>query len=118
VHRRALVEAVTGGHPRFFLGTDSAPHPRGMKEADCGCAGVYTAPAAIELYAEVFAAHDALDRLEAFAAHNGPDFYGLPRNADTITLERRDWNLPETCAGDAGGVVPFRAGGTVPWRVA
>jgi len=118
VHRRALVEAVTSGHPRFFLGTDSAPHPRGVKEADCGCAGVYSAPAAIELYAEVFAAEGALDRLEAFAAWNGPDFYGLPRNEDTVTLQREPWTMPEVCAPDAGGVVPLRAGNSVTWRIA
>ncbi len=117
-HRRALVEAVTSGHPRFFLGTDSAPHPRGAKEADCGCAGVYSAPAAIELYAEVFAAEGALDRLEAFAAFHGPDFHGLARNRDTITLERRAWTMPDSFAPEAGGIVPLRAGRPIPWRMA
>lgn len=117
-HRRALVDAVTSGHPRFFLGTDSAPHPRGAKEADCGCAGVYSAPAAIELYAEVFAAEGALDRLEAFAAFHGPDFHGLARNTDTITLERREWTMPDALAPEAGGIVPLRAGQPIPWRLA
>ena len=93
-HRRALVEAVTSGNARFFLGTDSAPHARRTKEAACGCAGCYTAHAGIELYAEVFDAAGALDRLEAFASLNGPAFYGLPPNTDTITLQRESWEVP------------------------
>jgi dihydroorotase len=116
-HRRALVEAATSGDPKFFLGTDSAPHPRGAKESDCGCAGIYSAPAALELYAEVFDAAGALDRLEAFASVHGPDFYGLPRNEGYITIARRAWTVPERL--DAGGdeIVPLRAGGRVGWAL-
>ena len=116
-HRRALVEAVTSGHPRFFLGTDSAPHPRSAKEADCGCAGIYSAPAAIELYAEVFDAEGALDRLEPFAAFNGADFHGLARNTGRLVLERNDWTLPQEIPTGGDGIVPFRAGQPVSWRV-
>src|SRR3978361_1209068 len=94
-HRKARVAAAISGSRKFFLGTDSAPHPARGKEAACGCAGCYTAPIALELYAQVFAKHDALDRLEAFASFNGPDFYGLPRNTDRITLEREDWAVPD-----------------------
>ena len=117
-HRRALVAAATGGDPKFFLGTDSAPHARRAKESACGCAGIYTAHAAIELYAEVFDQAGALDRLEAFASFHGPDFYRLPRNADTLTLEKRDWLVPETVRfGDEAGI-PFRAGATMAWQLA
>ncbi len=114
-HRQALVAAATSGAPEFFLGTDSAPHPRGQKESACGCAGIYSAPAAIELYAEVFAAANALDRLEAFASRNGPRFYGLPENTDHIRLVRRPWTMPESLnlAGDR--LVPLRAGESVAW---
>jgi len=117
-HRQALVEAATSGDPHFFLGTDSAPHPRHAKESDCGCAGIYSAHAAIELYAEVFDAAHALDKLEAFASFHGPDFYGLPRNRDTITLVREPWRASETV--DFGGQpgVPLRAGETVSWQIA
>ncbi len=117
-HRQALVEAATSGNPRFFLGTDSAPHARGTKEAACGCAGCYTADIGIELYAEVFDAAGVLDRLEAFASLNGPAFYGLAPNADTITLRRETWTVPESydyLAGDP--LVPLRAGETVAWKV-
>jgi dihydroorotase len=114
-HRRALVAAATGGNPRFFLGTDSAPHPRGAKESGCGCAGIFSAHAALELYAEVFEAEGALDRLEAFASHNGADFYGLPRNQGTITLHRRGWEVPEELAFGDETLVPLRAGETVGW---
>jgi len=116
-HRQALVGAVTSGNARFFLGTDSAPHPRGAKESDCGCAGIYTARNALELYAEVFDEAGALDRLEAFAAFHGPDFYGMPRNSGTIELERTEAEIPETV--DFGGQVgvPFRAGGRTRWRL-
>ena len=93
-HRLALVDAATGGNPKYFLGTDSAPHARHAKESACGCAGCYSAPLAIELYAEAFDAAGALDRLEAFASFHGADFYGLPRNAGTITLEREAWTVP------------------------
>ncbi|MBS0511371.1 MAG: dihydroorotase [Proteobacteria bacterium] len=117
-HRRALVEAVTSGNARFFLGTDSAPHARSTKEAACGCAGCYTAHAGIELYAEVFDAAGALDRLEAFASLNGPAFYGLPPNADTITLQRESWEVPSSYGylGD-DPLVPLRAGESVAWKL-
>ncbi len=114
IHRRALVEAATGGNPKFFLGTDSAPHAKEAKESACGCAGIYTAHAALELYAEVFDAAGALDRLEAFASFFGPDFYGLPRNRDTITLVRE--NTPVS-ADHPAGVVPLRAGENLAWRL-
>jgi len=117
-HRWALLAAATGGSPKFFLGTDSAPHARHAKEAACGCAGIYTAHAAIELYAEAFEAMGALPRLEAFASFHGPDFYGLPRNTDTVTLRREAWQVPaETAFGD-GALVPLRAGEAVAWRLA
>jgi dihydroorotase len=118
VHRAALVQAALSGDPKFFLGTDSAPHARPTKECACGCAGVYTAHAAIELYAEVFAAHDALDRLEAFASSNGAAFYGLPRNNDKITLTRTPWRVPSEVRFGDESLVPFRADAEVAWRVA
>ena len=116
-HRRALVAAATSGNPKYFLGTDSAPHARPTKETACGCAGCYTAPVALPLYAEAFEAAGALDRLEAFASHFGADFYGLPRNADKVTLTRRPWTVPAECPFDADPVVPLRAGETLAWRV-
>ena len=116
-HRRALVEAATGGHRRFFLGTDSAPHPQGKKESACGCAGVYSAHAALELYAEVFEEAGALDRLEGFASHHGADFYGLPRNTGTLTLRREPWPVPESYPLGTERVIPLRAGETVAWRI-
>lgn len=117
-HRQALLAAATSGSPKFFLGTDSAPHAQGDKESACGCAGAYTAPAAIELYAEAFEAAGALDRLEGFASHFGPDFYGLPRNAESVTLVREPWQLPESLAyvGDSR-IVPLRAGETLAWKL-
>lgn len=115
-HRQALVEAAISGEPRFFLGTDSAPHAREDKESACGCAGMYTAPSAIELYAEAFDAAGALDRLEDFAGRFGPAFYGLPVNGDTITLEQTDWELPTSYPFGDTSVVPLRAGATVHWR--
>jgi len=118
IHREALVEAALSGSPKFFLGTDSAPHARHTKETDCGCAGVYVGHAGIELYAEVFAAHSALDRLEAFASFHGADFYGLPRNEGTITLVRRDWAVPSEVGFGDEALVPFRAGGSVAWALA
>ena len=118
VHRQALVAAATGGNPKFFLGTDSAPHAKGAKESACGCAGIYTAHGAIEFYAEVFEQAGALDRLEAFAAHYGAAFYGLPRNADTITLIREGWEAPAELALGSDRLVPLRAGERLPWRVA
>ncbi|MGM0564409.1 MAG: dihydroorotase [Pseudomonadota bacterium] len=117
-HRAALLEAVTSGHPRFFLGTDSAPHPKGKKESDCGCAGIFSAFAGIELYAEIFDQAGALDRLEAFASLNGPRFYGLPVNSDQITLERQPWRVPEHYDfGEDEQLVPLRAGGEIAWRL-
>ncbi len=117
-HRVALVEAATSGDPHFFLGTDSAPHARTAKETACGCAGIYTAHAAIELYAEAFDAVGKLDKLEAFASFHGPDFYGLPRNRGTIALERKPWTVPETQPFGDGDCVPFRAGQQVAWSLA
>ena len=114
-HRAALIEAATGGNPKFFLGTDSAPHPRGAKECACGCAGIYTAHAALELYAEAFDGAGALDRLEAFASFHGPDFYGLPRNTGTVTLVKETTAL---AADHPSGVVPLRAGESLAWRLA
>lgn len=116
-HRQALIAAATSGNPKFFLGTDSAPHPRHDKESSCGCAGIYTSHAAIELYTEVFDQENALDQLEAFASFHGPDFYKLPRNPDTITLERQDWRVPETLECGATTLVPLRAGKTVGWQI-
>jgi dihydroorotase len=116
-HRTAVLGAATSGNPKFFLGTDSAPHARGAKEADCGCAGIYTAHAAIELYAEAFAAAGALDRLEGFASHFGARFYGLPVNRDTLTLEERSWSVPRELSFGAETLVPFRAGASVGWSL-
>lgn len=117
-HRQALVSAATSGSPRFFLGTDSAPHPRGLKEHSCGCAGCYTALHAIELYAEAFEAAGALDKLEGFASFHGPDFYGVPRNTDKIVLVREPWTLPaELPLGDGATVVPLRGGEVLPWKL-
>jgi dihydroorotase len=116
-HRQALLGAATSGNPRFFLGTDSAPHPRAAKHSACGCAGIYTAHAALPLYAEAFESVGALARLEGFASFYGADFYGLPRNADRIELVRDAWRVPDTY--DFGGelLTPLRAGETVGWRV-
>ncbi|MGJ7456224.1 dihydroorotase [Halomonas sp. MA07-2] len=117
-HRQALLAAATSGSPTFFLGTDSAPHAQGDKESACGCAGAYTAPAAIELYATAFEQAGALDRLEGFASHFGPDFYGLPRNVDTVTLVREPWQLPESLPYASGQrIVPLCAGETLAWRL-
>lgn len=116
-HRQALVEAATSGNPKFFLGTDSAPHGKSAKENACGCAGTFSAPAAIELYAEVFDAAGRLDRLEAFASHFGPDFYGLPRNKGTLQLERRTWQVPASLPYLDEEIVPFMAGERLSWSV-
>jgi dihydroorotase len=116
-HREALVEAATSGNPKFFLGTDSAPHSRQAKEVDCGCAGVYSAHAAIELYAIAFEEAGALDKLEGFAAEFGASFYGLPPSSDTITLLREDWKVPQTLPFGAEQLVPLRAGETLPWKL-
>jgi dihydroorotase len=115
--RAALVEAATSGSPRYFLGTDSAPHGRHDKEAACGCAGVFSAPCAIELYAEAFDEAGALERLEGFASHHGADFYGLPRNAGSITLLRQAREVPASYPYAGDEIVPFRAGNTVAWRL-
>jgi dihydroorotase len=116
-HREALVEAAVSGNPKFFLGTDSAPHARGAKEAACGCAGIYTAHAAIELYAAAFEEAGALDRLEAFASVFGAQFYGLPLNRETITLAREEWRVAERIAFGSEELVPLRAGETIPWKL-
>jgi dihydroorotase len=116
--RLALVGAATGGNPRFFLGTDSAPHERASKENACGCAGMFTAHAAIELYAEAFESAGRLDRLEAFAGHFGADFYGLPRHDDTITLVKESWVPPQVYDFGNGALVPYRGGESIAWRLA
>ncbi len=117
-HRVALVEAATSGSPRFFLGTDSAPHAAHLKEHATGCAGCYTAHAAIELYAEAFEAAGSLDRLEGFASFWGADFYGLPRNKGTLTLEKRAWTVPEAYPFGQAQLKPLRAGETLAWKAA
>jgi len=116
-HRQALIQAATSGNPKYFLGTDSAPHPRQDKESACGCAGIYTAHAAIELYAEVFEAAGALDRLEAFASFHGPDFYQLPRNQGHITLEKRSWTVPESYPCGVDTLIPLRTGEELSWKL-
>ncbi len=116
-HRKALVAAAISGSPKFFLGTDSAPHARSAKEAACGCAGMYTAHAAIELYAEAFEQAGALGKLEAFASFHGADFYGLPRNTEQITLVRESWEVPESLPFGADVLVPLRAGQAMGWRL-
>jgi len=116
VHREALVEAATGGSPRFFLGTDSAPHARGLKEHACGCAGCYTALHAMALYAQAFEAVGRIDRLEAFASFHGPDFYGLPRNTDTLTLVREETVVPDELPFGNTTLVPLAAGESLAWR--
>ena len=116
-HRQALVAAAISGDPKFFLGTDSAPHARGAKESACGCAGMYTAHAAMELYAQVFEDAGALDKLEAFASFFGADFYGLPRNCDKITLVKQDWNVPASYALGDADVIPLYAGERLGWKL-
>jgi dihydroorotase len=116
--RQALLEAATGGSARFFLGTDSAPHEQAAKESACGCAGMFTAHAAIELYAEAFESVGRLDRLEAFASHFGADFYGLPRHTDRITLLKETWIAPEHYGFGQGALIPYRAGEGIAWRLA
>lgn len=116
-HQQALLGAAASGNKKFFLGTDSAPHAKDRKEAACGCAGSYTAHAAIELYAEAFESVNALDKLEAFASFNGPDFYNLPRNSDTITLVKKSWDVPVSYPLGDNNVVPIRAGEQIDWQV-
>ena len=117
-HRAALIEAAISGNPKYFLGTDSAPHARDMKEAASGCAGVYTAHAALELYAVAFEEAGALDKLEGFASRFGPQFYKLPLNSGRVTLERGEWTVPATLPFGPGQLVPLRAGETLPWKIA
>ncbi|WPC06360.1 dihydroorotase [Pseudomonas benzenivorans] len=117
VHQEALLDAATSGSRKFFLGTDSAPHAKHAKEAACGCAGCYTAYAALELYAEAFEQRNALDKLEGFASLHGPDFYGLPRNRETVTLVREAWSAPASLPFGDQTVIPLRAGETLRWRV-
>ena len=116
-HRQALVEAVTSGAPRFFLGTDSAPHEKNTKENACGCAGIYSAYSALELYVEVFEEAGCLDKLEQFASFNGADFYGLPRNTGSVTLVRENWTLPDSLPFSDGSIVPFKAGQECRWKL-
>jgi dihydroorotase len=116
-HQQALIAAATSGSPKFFLGTDSAPHAKNRKETACGCAGCYSNHAAMALYAEAFEKAEALDKLEGFASHFGADFYGLPRNSDTITLERNPWILPDTVPLGDDSMVPLCAGETLNWQV-
>lgn len=116
IHRQALLKAASSGNPRFFLGTDSAPHAKGLKEHACGCAGCYTALHAMELYAQAFEEIGALNRLEAFASFHGPDFYGLPRNQDQITIERSPWHIPEELPMAESKVVPLDAGQLLQWK--
>ncbi|OMH33941.1 dihydroorotase [Motiliproteus sp. MSK22-1] len=116
-HQQALLEAATSGNKKFFLGTDSAPHAQSAKEAACGCAGCYSATTAIELYAEAFDMMQALDKLEGFASFHGPDFYGLPRNTEQITLERKQWTQKNTLAFGDHRIVPLRAGESIHWQV-
>ena len=116
IHRQALLNAASSGNPRFFLGTDSAPHAKGLKEHACGCAGCYTALHAMELYAQAFEEIGALNKLEAFASFHGPDFYGLPRNQDHITIERSPWHIPEELPMAESTVVPLDAGQLLQWK--
>lgn len=116
-HQQALINAATSGNPKFFLGTDSAPHTKDKKEAACGCAGSYTAYAAIELYAEAFDNAGALDKLEGFASHFGPDFYQLPRNTDKITLLKQEWQAPESLLMGGEALIPLRAGEMLRWQL-
>jgi len=117
-HQQALLAAATSSNQKFFLGTDSAPHPRGKKENACGCAaGIYTAHAAIELYAEAFDSAGRLEMLETFASYHGPDFYGLPRNTDTITLSEQGWDIPQTTSFGPDELIPVRAGEQVHWSI-
>lgn len=116
-HQQALIKAATSGNPKFFLGTDSAPHVRHTKENACGCAGIYSAHAAIELYAEVFDNHECMDKLEGFASFYGADFYGLPRNTRQITLQKTSWQVPETLTFAEETLVPMRAGDIIHWKL-
>ncbi|MEE9343948.1 MAG: dihydroorotase, partial [Gammaproteobacteria bacterium] len=117
-HQAALITAATSGNPKFFLGTDSAPHAVNAKESSCGCAGIYTAHAAIEFYAQAFEAANSLEKLEAFASHFGSDFYGLPRNSGHITLSKEKWTIPDDYPLAGSTLVPLSAGQALDWRLA
>ena len=117
VHQEALQEAVISGNRKFFMGTDSAPHAKGDKENACGCAGCFTAYAAIELYAEIFEDLGVLSNLEGFASHYGADFYGLPRNSDSITLVKESWQVPNEMPFGSQTIVPLRAGEMLRWKL-
>ncbi len=116
-HRQALLHAISTGNPKFFLGTDSAPHEKHKKESGCGCAGIFSAHAAIEIYASVFEAQGALDKLEAFASFHGADFYGLPRNTETITLKKEAWKIPESYPLAGQTLIPMMSGETLNWKL-
>ena len=116
-HQQSLREAVASGSRKFFLGTDSAPHNQNKKEASCGCAGCYSAHSAIELYATVFDDLGALDKFQGFASEHGPDFYGLPRNTGTITLNKEEWSIPESIKTSDNFLIPFLAGTTLNWKL-
>ncbi len=118
IHQQALLAIIRSGSNKFFLGTDSAPHAKHKKETACGCAGIFSANAAIEIYTSIFEQQDALDKLEAFASFNGPDFYGLPRNEKTITLVKQDWQIPDDYPLGNDRIVPFLAGQTLNWKLA
>ncbi len=118
IHRQALIAAAVSGNPKFFLGTDSAPHAKAAKETACGCAGIYSSHAALEFYAEVFESAGRLEKLEAFASFHGPDFYGLPHNRSTVTLVKAPTQVPESLAFGDEVLIPLRAGQTVSWRLA
>ena len=118
VHQQALLQVIRSGSNKFFLGTDSAPHAKHKKESACGCAGIFSAHAAIEIYTSIFDQQNALDKLEAFASFNGPDFYGLPRNSKTISLIKEDWQIPEEYPLGSDKLVPFLAGQTINWKLA
>lgn len=117
IHQQALLAAIRSGNKKFFLGTDSAPHAKDKKESACGCAGIFSAHAAIEIYTMIFEQQNALDKLEAFASFNGPDFYGLPRNKQTITLLKENWQIPDHYPLGDSTLVPFLAGETIPWKL-
>lgn len=117
IHRQALVNVATSGNKKFFLGTDSAPHPQGAKECGCGCAGIYTAFSSLPLYTEVFEKEDALDKLEGFASFHGADFYGIPRNEGSVTLVKEETTIPNSFTAGEEVIIPFRAGGSVSWKV-
>lgn len=117
IHQQALLNVIRGGNNKFFLGTDSAPHAKHQKESCCGCAGIFSAHAAIEIYTSIFEQQNALDKLEAFASFNGPDFYGLPRNTESVTLVKESWQIPDEYPFADETIVPFLAGQTIEWKL-